>query len=63
MVEHPNTNAVLVRRHGVYIWGDSWERAKSMAECYDYLFECFVKMKQLGFDPSLPPANSAQIEE
>lgn len=29
-----------------YVWGDNWVRAKTMTECYDYLFEIAVKMKQ-----------------
>lgn len=52
MRRHPKTFAVLVRRHGVYVWGRDWVEAKTHAECYDYLFEAAVKMKQLGFDPS-----------
>lgn len=47
---YPETNAILVRRHGVYVWGESWEKAKTMTECYDYIFECFVKMHQLGLN-------------
>ncbi|KAI3651907.1 hypothetical protein MP228_003210 [Amoeboaphelidium protococcarum] len=51
--KYPDTNAVLVRRHGVYVWGKSWEDAKCMAECYDYLFEMFVKMHtMLGYSPN-----------
>jgi methylthioribulose-1-phosphate dehydratase len=53
---YPDTHAVLVRRHGVYVWGEDWVRAKTHAECYDYLFEAAVRMRQLGFDPSRPPA-------
>jgi len=52
---YPKTFAVLVRRHGVYVWGRDWVEAKTHAECYDYLFEAAVKMKQLGFDPSSAP--------
>lgn len=47
-----------MRRHGVYVWGDSWEKAKCMAECYDYLFEIAVKMKGLGLDPEKVPNDS-----
>jgi methylthioribulose-1-phosphate dehydratase len=45
---HPRTQAVLVRRHGVYIWGQDWAQAKTHAECYHYLFEASVRMAQLG---------------
>lgn len=55
MKDYPDTNAVLVRRHGVYVWGKTWQQAKTMAECYHYLFEVAVEMKKLGLDPSLPP--------
>ncbi|KAG0233516.1 methylthioribulose-1-phosphate dehydratase [Mortierella sp. GBAus27b] len=58
MEEYPDTCAVLVRRHGVYVWGESWEKAKCMAECYDYLFEIAVKMKGIGLDPAEKPADS-----
>lgn len=58
MQKYPDTNAVLVRRHGVYVWGDTWERTKTMSEVYDYLFSIAVQMKQLGLDPSAVPADS-----
>ncbi|KAJ1978265.1 Methylthioribulose-1-phosphate dehydratase [Dimargaris xerosporica] len=54
MHDYPDTCAVLVRRHGVFVWAATWEKAKVMTECYDYLFEIAVKMKQLGIDPSAP---------
>jgi methylthioribulose-1-phosphate dehydratase len=46
--DNPKTHAVLVRNHGVYIWGKDWKQAKTQAECYDYLFEAAGRMKQLG---------------
>jgi ribulose-5-phosphate 4-epimerase/fuculose-1-phosphate aldolase len=52
MLDHPKTQAVLVRGHGVYVWGKDWVQAKTQAECYDYLFEAAVKLKQLGCDPT-----------
>jgi methylthioribulose-1-phosphate dehydratase len=59
MKDYPDACAVLVRRHGVYVWGDTWQKAKGMVECFDYLFELYVKMKQLGFNPEEPPLNGA----
>lgn len=53
--QYPGTSAVLVRRHGVYVWGDTWQQAKTMTECYDYLFEMAVEMKKLGLDPAFNP--------
>ncbi|KAL2911625.1 Methylthioribulose-1-phosphate dehydratase [Polyrhizophydium stewartii] len=58
MAAYPESNAVLVRRHGVYVWGENWQKAKSMTECFDYLFEIAVKMKSHGMDPSLVPKDS-----
>lgn len=58
MEAHPQTHAVLVRRHGVYVWGADWVEAKTQAECYDYLFEAAVKMRQLGIDPARRPESS-----
>lgn len=53
----PKCNAVLVRRHGLYVWGDSWEQAKTQCESFDYLFESAVKMKQMGMDVSVKPSH------
>lgn len=54
---YPKTRAVLVRRHGVYVWGDTWAQAKATAESYDYLFEAAVRMRgALGLDVRAAPA-------
>jgi methylthioribulose-1-phosphate dehydratase len=46
--EYPNTTAVLVKRHGIYVWGETVWKAKIYNEAIDYLLELAVKMKQLG---------------
>eukprot|EP01100_Stratorugosa_tubuloviscum_P011948 TRINITY_DN544_c0_g6_i1.p1 TRINITY_DN544_c0_g6~~TRINITY_DN544_c0_g6_i1.p1 ORF type:complete len:230 (+),score=103.13 TRINITY_DN544_c0_g6_i1:65-754(+) len=58
MREYPESCAVLVRRHGVYVWGDDWIKAKTMCECFDYLFEIAYKMRKLGMDPAQKPVTS-----
>lgn len=50
VIEYPLTNAVLVRNHGVYVWGKTWDHAKSMAECYDYLFRLQIEAHKCGFN-------------
>ncbi|CAO1397373.1 unnamed protein product [Diamesa tonsa] len=55
--DYPGTTAVLVRRHGFYIWGETWQKAKTMCECYDYLFSIAVEMKKFGLDPEKVPEN------
>uniref|UniRef100_A0A182YQ74 Probable methylthioribulose-1-phosphate dehydratase n=1 Tax=Anopheles stephensi TaxID=30069 RepID=A0A182YQ74_ANOST len=53
--EYPGTSAILVRRHGVYVWGHNWQKAKTMAECYDYLFSLAVEMHKVGLDSNAVP--------
>jgi len=55
IARYPKSNAVLVRRHGVYVWGDDWIAAKTQAESYEYLFEAAVRMHAMGMDASVPP--------
>lgn len=53
IVAYPQTHAVLVRRHGAYIWGRDWVQAKTHAECYDYLFRAAVEMHRLGIPATM----------
>ncbi|XP_072981568.1 probable bifunctional methylthioribulose-1-phosphate dehydratase/enolase-phosphatase E1 1 [Typha angustifolia] len=50
MAAYPKATAVLVRNHGIYVWGDTWISAKTQAECYHYLFDAAIKLHQLGID-------------
>ncbi|KAI1161299.1 methylthioribulose-1-phosphate dehydratase [Nemania serpens] len=65
MDKHPDTYAVLVRRHGVYVWGDNVHKAKTMCESLDYLFQLAVQMRHLGIPwlsnipETLPSAKTA----
>jgi len=55
---YPQSNAVLVRRHGVYVWGADWIRAKTQAECYDYLFRAAVEMRRMGIPTCMDGADN-----
>ena len=59
MRKYPRSNAILVRRHGVYVWGTDWIAAKGQAECYHYLFDAYVKMRAIGLDPAAVPTRVA----
>ncbi|ODV84582.1 hypothetical protein CANARDRAFT_176811 [[Candida] arabinofermentans NRRL YB-2248] len=48
IIEYPSATAVLVRRHGIYVWGPTVWKAKVYNEAIDYLLELAVKMKQMG---------------
>jgi methylthioribulose-1-phosphate dehydratase len=48
MERYPEASCILVKRHGFYCWGPSWQQAKAMSECFDYLFETAVEMHRLG---------------
>ena len=60
----PKAHGVLVRRHGLYVWGKDWREAKRHAECYDYLFEAALEMRRLGVDPdALPEREDGDTDE
>lgn len=31
MQEYPGSTAILVRRHGIYVWGETWQKAKTQS--------------------------------
>lgn len=62
IIAYPKAQAVLVRRHGVYIWGRDWVRAKTQAECYDYLFRAAAEMRRFGIPTAAPKGvNDASV--
>lgn len=44
MEAYPKATAVLVRNHGVYIWGDSWIHAKTQV-CASF-FNSWLKVEK-----------------
>jgi len=50
---YPNATAVIVRRHGIYVWGETVWKAKVYNEAIDYLLELAVKLKQFGIPPHI----------
>ena len=47
-VKYPNTCAVLVRRHGLFVWGPTIDKAKIYNESIDYLLGLAIRMHQLN---------------
>lgn len=59
VLAYPKSNAVIVRNHGIYVWGRDVVHAKTQAECLDWLCKCHVAMRNVGIshlthDRSLP---------
>lgn len=52
--EYPSATAVIVRRHGIYVWGENVWKAKIINEAIDYLLELAVKMRTLNI-PTVGP--------
>jgi len=48
IAKYPKAPAVLVRQHGMYVWGKTWEGAKRHAECLHYLFDALLEANKLG---------------
>ena len=44
--KYPDTYAILVRRHGIYVWGDNVQKAKTLCESLDYIFQLAVEMRK-----------------
>ncbi len=53
--KYPATCAVAVRNHGIYVWGKDETKAKTQAECIDYLCEILVRMRQNGIQRDQHP--------
>ncbi|GMT36216.1 hypothetical protein PFISCL1PPCAC_27513, partial [Pristionchus fissidentatus] len=43
-----HVTAILVRNHGVFVWGPTWQKTKIMTEVYDYLFDLSLDLMKMG---------------
>lgn len=50
IITYPRSHGVLVRNHGFYVWGPTWEKAKIHAEVYEYLFKAVLKFHKYKID-------------
>jgi methylthioribulose-1-phosphate dehydratase len=49
-VQTPAIPALLIRNHGVTVWGRSTEEARNRIELVEYIFSYMVQAKHLGFE-------------
>ncbi|MCB1173548.1 MAG: methylthioribulose 1-phosphate dehydratase [Leptospiraceae bacterium] len=48
ILDWPDTCAVAVQNHGIYVWGANASKAKTQAECIDYLCQVLIEKRRLG---------------
>jgi len=49
LIQHPTCHAFLLRRHGMYTWGDSLSQAVRHVEIVEFLLEAVARTDQLAF--------------
>ncbi|TMS37144.1 hypothetical protein L596_004139 [Steinernema carpocapsae] len=63
LLDFTEAPAVLVRNHGLFVWGPSWEKTKIMTECLEYLFELSCEMIKHGIPLCDEHLGGAVLEE
>lgn len=48
ITKYPESCAILVRRHGLFVWGPNIDKTKIYNESIDYLFALAIRMKELN---------------
>ena len=48
LTQHPNAHGFLLRRHGLYTWGESLEQAKRHLEILEFLLEVLGRTRTLS---------------
>ncbi|MCM3733752.1 methylthioribulose 1-phosphate dehydratase [Fictibacillus nanhaiensis] len=54
----PDTKAVLIRNHGITVWGKNAFEAKKHLEAFEFLFSYHIKLQTLSFLSRKPKFNS-----
>lgn len=48
ILSQPNSYGLLLRGHGIYVWGASVEEAKRHLEVFEYIFKYYLRTAQRG---------------
>jgi methylthioribulose-1-phosphate dehydratase len=59
---HPNANGFLLRRHGLYTWGEDLGQAKRHVEIFEFLLETMARLKLGELGRSLRVETSGRKE-
>ena len=47
LIKYPNSFAILIRSHGIYVYGKDWRQAKIHCEAFEYLFEQVLFLEKI----------------
>ncbi|EPX70581.1 5'-methylthioribulose-1-phosphate dehydratase [Schizosaccharomyces octosporus yFS286] len=47
ILAYPEACAVIVRDHGIYCWGDTWQDTKMNTEAVEYLFQAYLRSRKI----------------
>jgi len=56
---YPKTYAIMLRDHGIYVWGATVQEAKRHLEAFEYIFKFFVALEAM--QPYLDTRNKRKI--
>ena len=53
--DYPQSNAVILKEHGINVYGKDWKQCKLMAESYSYLAKIAIESHKCGVNPYTKP--------
>jgi methylthioribulose-1-phosphate dehydratase len=51
LAAHPDAHGFLIRRHGLYTWGQDLAEAKRHLETLEFLFEAIERKRGMTWQP------------